>query len=346
MTLKSGSTRYRLVVDVGRSPEGERLQHTATFDHLKEARAELSRIRHELGAGTYVPPLDLTVNAYLDEYLKGATRERRTSTRTCYEDAMRCPRLRFGHRPLQSITKNDVEELIEYMLTEGRIRGGKVGTGLAPRTVRLALGRLRAAFAMAVKEGKLVRNVVELAEWPSQVRFRPSTWTQDQVNEFLARLGEDRLFPAWRLTLYGLRRGEVLGLRWSDLDLSAKEVTIRQARIPVDYRVVVNAPKSENGIRTLPLDDELIAAFKALRRRQAEENENAGRDYGIGLKDLERYGRANFYVVVDAEWYSDEFHRQRKATGLPRIRLHDSRYATFSLIHGEGRRTDLDPHRV
>jgi hypothetical protein len=60
IVLKRGRVRYRLVVDAGRGDDGERLQHTATFDHLEDARAELSRIRYELGAGTFVPQLDLT----------------------------------------------------------------------------------------------------------------------------------------------------------------------------------------------------------------------------------------------------------------------------------------------
>ena len=68
ITLGDGKVRYRLVVDVGRDEQGKRKQITRTFDKLKDARAELSRIRHETDRGTYVRPTSETVNAYLHEY--------------------------------------------------------------------------------------------------------------------------------------------------------------------------------------------------------------------------------------------------------------------------------------
>ncbi len=89
----------------------------------------------------------------------GATRGLRASTKRNYEDALRPVRERPGTRPLQSITKSDVEDLVDWMLTAGRRRGGKPGTGLSGRSVRLTLGRFSAALEAAVLEGKLVRNV-------------------------------------------------------------------------------------------------------------------------------------------------------------------------------------------
>jgi integrase len=71
----------------------------------------------------------------------------------------------------------------------------------------------------------------------------------------MTKASRDRLHAAWRLSLYGLRRGEVLGLRWSDIDLRARTLTVRQARVLVDYKVRIEEPKSRNGQRTLPLDN-------------------------------------------------------------------------------------------
>jgi hypothetical protein len=75
-------------------------------------------------------------------------------------------RERLGTRPLQSITKSDVEDLVDWMLTAGRRRRSKPGTALSGRTVRLTLGRLTAALEAAVLEGKLVRNVTRLVKPP------------------------------------------------------------------------------------------------------------------------------------------------------------------------------------
>ena len=102
---------------------GRRKQLTRTFDTRREAREELSRIRHETNLGTYVKSSKETVNSYLDGYLQGATRGLRASTKRNYEDALRPVRERLGTRPLQSITKSDVEDLVDWMLTAGRRRG-------------------------------------------------------------------------------------------------------------------------------------------------------------------------------------------------------------------------------
>ena len=341
--LKDGTVRYRLVVDIGRDENGKRQQITRTFDKLKEARAELSRIRHETDQGTYVKPSEITVNDYLDEYLVGATRGRRESTKVSYRDAFRPVRERLGARTLQSISKADIENLVDWMLTSGRRRGGKAGTGLGPRSVRLTLGRLKAAFEMAVDEGRLVRNVVKLVTPPEYTPGERATWSRTEVRRFLRVATKDRLHAAWRLSLYGLRRGEVLGLRWSDIDLRAKTLTVSQARVLVDYKVRIEPPKSRNGKRTLPLDDELVSALTELRKRQARESETAGHAYRAGLEDLDWYTAGDEYVVTDElgiplhpEAYSDEFTRLLRRAGLPKIRLHDSRHTTLSLMEKAG----------
>src|SRR5207245_9108468 len=89
ITLANGTVRYRLVTDVGRDENGKRKQLTRTFDTKRQAREELARVRHESNLGTYVRPSNETLGRYLDDYLKGATRDRRASTKRSYTDALR-----------------------------------------------------------------------------------------------------------------------------------------------------------------------------------------------------------------------------------------------------------------
>lgn len=331
--LKDGSVRYRFVVDIGRDPKtGKRRQKTMTFDKKGEARREYDRIRHQTATGTYVKPSKATVNEILDSFLKGATRGKRANTARNYADAFRCVREQLGPRIAQTVSKDDVEDLVEHMLTKGRKRGGKPGTGLSGRSVNLTLGRLKAAFEMAVREGKLVRNVVALVEPVAYQQAEREPWSKAEVRAFLRAITGDRLMVAWRLSLYGLRRGEVLGLRWEDIDLTAGTLTVRQTRVLCDYKVRVEAPKSRNGYRTLPLDADLNAGLKALRKLQQAEAEEASEAY-----------EASGYVVTDElgapvhpEWYSDEFGRILRSAKLRRITLHDSRHTTLSLMEKAG----------
>ena len=137
-------------------------------------------------------------------------------------------------------------------------------------------------------------------------------------------------------------RGEVLGLRWSDIDLRASTLTVNQARVLVEYQVRIEEPKSRNGKRTLPLDGELVAALATLCKRQLDESAGAGAAYRSGLAGLDWY-QGGEYVITDQagtpvhpEWYSDEFGRLLKRAGLRRITLHDSRHTTLTLMEHAG----------
>lgn len=105
---------------------------------------------------------------------------------------------------------------------------------------------------MAVLEGKLVRNVAKLVTPPEHTRRERETWNKAEVRKFLAKASRDRPHAAWRLSLYGLRRGKVLGLRWSDVYLKAKTLTVNQARVLVEYKVRIEEPKARNGPEDAP----------------------------------------------------------------------------------------------
>ncbi|MFC5996256.1 tyrosine-type recombinase/integrase [Pseudonocardia hispaniensis] len=333
IVLKDGRIRYRFVVDVGRDPQtGKRMQLTRTFDTLREARAERARMISETAQGTFVRPRKVTVAEYVDEWLVGATRNVRPSTARSYRDALAPVRERLGARKLQDLTKSDVEQLVTWMATAGRKRGGKPGTGLGARSIRLTLGRLTAALEMAQAEGLVVRNVARLVTPPRYVPAERETWTAEEVQRFLGEAGKDRLHAAWRLSLYGLRRGEVLGLRWGDVDLDAGTLSVRGARVLVEGRVLEQAPKTRNGVRTLPMDGELLAALKALRAAQARERLAAGEAHeSSGWVVVDELG-----VPVHPEWYSDEFGRVANRAGVKRIVLHEGRHTALSLMEKAG----------
>jgi integrase len=126
-----------------------------------------------------------------------------------------------------------------------------------------------------------------------------ASWTiESEEDGTRASASRGRLHAAWRLSLYGLRRSEVLGLRWSDIDLKAKTLTVNQSRVLVEYKVRIEEPKSRNGKRTLPLDDALITALTALHKLQLRESAEAGTAYRAGLDVLDWY-RGGEYVITD-----------------------------------------------
>lgn len=327
-----GRKRYRFVVDVGRSPDGKRLQRKYTFDRRKDAEAELARITHTVRTGEFVDRSKVSVAELIDRYLRHAAFEAEANTKLNYRLALEPARERLGTRHAQAIDREDIEALRDWMLTSGRKRGGKPGTPLGARSVRLTLGRLSAAFELGVRDRKVTHNPVRYVELPKQVKRDPDTWSAAQVRVFLTAAADDRLHAAWRLTLYGLRRAEVCGLRWSDVDLATGMITIAQTRPVVEGTVIVKAPKSQRGTRTLPMDVELIAALEALQDRQVTEAMETGEAYA-----------ASGYVVTDElgaavhpDWYSDEFHRLRERAGIARITLRNGRATANTLMADAG----------
>lgn len=339
ITLKSGRVRYRTMVDIGRDAEGKRKQLTITRDTRREVVDERARILHQRSAGTLVPPNKLTVSDLVDMWLKAATRDVEAATKRSYEDAMRYVKTHLGEKRLQQLTEGDVESLIDWMLTSARRRGGKPGTGVGLRTVRLTLGRLRAALTLAVRRQLVVRNVAEHVTIPRdakdaakarQKKYVP--WTQDEVKTFLSHVATDRLYAVWLLSLIGMRPAEVCGLRWEDVDLKAGTVAIETTRTLVAGEVIEKAAKSDAGQRRLPLPEIVHQALKAFRKRQAAEQLAAGEGWhGSGRVACDELGRE-----VKTDWLRRRAYKAMETAQVRKVRLYDARHACLSWMANNG----------
>ncbi|WP_406462600.1 site-specific integrase [Streptomyces sp. NBC_01622] len=350
ITLADGTVRYRFVTDGPRQASGKRRQIRKTFDTKKEARAELARIRHQSTTGTFVVPTKVTVDELLDLWLKSAIRGVEDATASNYDNAIRPVRLFLGDKRLQLLTEEDVEAFVDWMLTHGRQRGGKPGTGLSLRSVRLTLGRLRSALHLAVRRGWVVRNVAEhvrvsrdAVRKAAQADAKRRPWDASEVKAFIEATKGDRLFGVMLLTLIAERPAEVCGTRWEqDVDLIGNgTIAVGNTRTIVydrslpkgqRNRVVEKDPKTQNGKRVLPLPKLLQAALVSFRARQAEEKLAAGEAY-------EESG----YVVVDemgrpfkTDKLRREAHRLMAQAGVRKVRLYDARHACLSWMANNG----------
>jgi integrase len=211
--------------------------------------------------------------------------------------------------------------------------------GLASKTVRNVHVALSNALSLAVADGYLSRNVAKARDVAPTARSKEmKVWTPEQVRAFLAHAVDDRLFAAWRLlATCGLRRGEVLALRWQDVGLTAKTVRVERALVvDPDYTASFVTPKSERSRRMIDLDAETVRALRDHRKVQAAEQLaalGAWPDDGdaVGLIFTDEVGRAQ-----RPQTFSRRFKALSKAAGVPTIRLHDLRHtaATLMLLAG------------
>lgn len=293
---------YWFRVEAGRDGDGKRRQIYRSFERLKDAKAEYSRITHEVGRKTFVMPAKLTLNQYLDEFVPGHVRGMEKASVRNYSDALRPARERLGERLLQSIEKRDIERLVEWMLTSGRKMGGKPGTGLSARSVQLTLGALQTALDMAVMERRIPLNPVRLVKRPKRVKPEHELWTSAEETLFFKLAAEDRYAAVIELFARGLRPEEVCGIRWTDLDLTNQVAYVgKHVRTMVAGEPVEKEAKTKAGIRPLPLDDALINGLKVWKKQRAADKLAAGGAYEDGG-----------YVLADevgAPWLPDKLRR-------------------------------------
>jgi integrase len=159
-------------------------------------------------------------------------------------------------------------------------------------------------------------------------------WTPEQLRAFLAHARTDRLYAAWLLVATtGMRRGELAGLRWVDVDLEAGRASPRRPRVVVvNYAVEVSEPKTAKGRRSVALDALTVAALSEHKRRQAEDRAVVGpgwRDSGLVFTRLDG-------APIHPDLISGWFEWLAREAGLPKIRLHDVRhsYASAALAAG------------
>ena len=338
-TIKVGDrTRYRFVVDVGLDPAtGKRRQLTKTFDGKRVAEKELARVLSEVDRGTFAGPTKVTVGEYLDEWLRSAVRGKSPNTESAYRHGLGPARERLGALPLQKLTTAHVEDLVDWMLAQGRKRGGKVGTPLSPRAVQITLSKLRTALDDAVHRRLVAYNVAGPVKCPPQVKTRRNPWSPDEVRTFLASLAGDRLHAPMLLAAIGLRPEEVCGLRWTeDVDLEVETLTVSNVRTLVwtedGGRVVEKGPKTESGHRALPLPSFVTTALRTLSATQAAERLAAGPAY-----------TATGYVLVDelgVPFKTDQLrraaYRAMKRAGVRQVRLYDARHACLTYLAVSG----------
>jgi integrase len=273
--LEAGSTSDRL-------QPAYALVKKACAQHDKGARCfDTAATLNPLGPGTHAAQAqDRAIQCGLDTATKGLSllaehwlpamhaRGLRPSTLARYESHVRCaigPSL--GGLPLQAVMPTHLNSLYGDLRAAGR----------APKTIRNVHGVLSKALADAERWGLVSRNAARLADVPAVARPKLRVWSPEQTRAFLRAVASDRLFAAWLLAATtGMRRGELLGLRWTDVDLDVGVLRVAQVRVRAGNQVIVGEPKTARGRRTIALDPATVATLRQHHKRQAEERLLAG----------------------------------------------------------------------
>jgi integrase len=321
------------------------------FKTKKEAAAAETAALADIQRGTYVRPSKHTVAEFLAEWIEAVRPTVRPSTWASYERNLRIHVVpRIGDYQLQHVDAGIIARLYSGLLADGH-RGRRTANedmpppakGLSPRTVAYIGTILHRAFGDAVAWGRILHNPTDAVKRP-KVPSASSTvtaWDADTLGTFLRLSGDykgrgghpDRYYPLWvLLATTGLRRGEALGLRWSDLDLDAGVLSVSQTSITVEHEQMMGTPKTAAGARGVEIDGATVAALREHRLAQVQERLLMG----AGFTD-----QGLVFCLPDGQPYhpervSREFDRRVQKWGLPHLTLHGLRHtwATLALRAG------------
>ncbi|MBO0679161.1 hypothetical protein JRC04_16980 [Mycolicibacterium sp. S2-37] len=222
--------RYQLTVDVG-VVDGKRKQFRKRYPSEREARDALDEIRGEVARGTYVHSTKTTVAQACDDWL-ASKHGLKPSTLHGHRVSLGPVTAALGGVEVQKLTKRHVDDLVTALRAGGmKSPTGKDRRPWTPRSVNYMLGLLTAVLEDQMKQGKVVRNVAALVDRIPADPKPANTLEPREVERVLEHIAGDRYAIAWHLALSGLRRGEIAGLRWEDVDLDASMMHLQNVPI-------------------------------------------------------------------------------------------------------------------
>jgi integrase len=327
-TVEKYGPTWRIRWEEGVKPNGRRKQrsqggHRTRKDAEIALAAELERVR----CGVSLDARKIKMSEWLDSWLD-SKQEIRQSTRRSYEGHIRVYlKPLIGNIPLASLRADHLDRMHEA------IRAGEVRKPPTAATVRRIHATLRCALQSAFERRLITYNPADQVKLPAEVRADRSIWDPAQLSTFLVHAESDRLSSAFHLLAFtGLRRGELCGLRWSDIDLDAATATIAQQLVESGKLLIFGEPKTKRGHRVIPLDTVTVAVLKSHRAGQNKERLSWGAAYVSHDLVFAREDGA----PLRPEYLSRHFNDLVKTSGLPRIVLHGLRHshATHALAAG------------
>ena len=326
---------WSIVLDMGRDPAtGKRRQQWQTVRGTKkEAEKKLAELQHQLDTGDYIKQDKLTFGSFLDQWLRDYAVPNLAAETTQAYDIMARKHLipALGNIPLQQLTPARIQSYYTEKLTSGR-RDGK--GGLSPRTVRHHHRLLHVVLESAVKWQLVQRNVADSVDAPKYRDKEMQTFNQDEMLAFLESVIDTEYYPVFYTALFtGVRRSELLALRWSDLDLDLGYISInRSIHHLADKSFVFQPPKTAKSRRQVPLSPSTSIVL-----RQHRDSQRASRlliDHPVTDNDLvfcHVDGRPLLPHSVSQAW-----RRLVRKAGYPGIRLHDARHTHATLMLEQG----------
>lgn len=292
-----------------------------------EVAGRLKEAQRQLDTGLQFLDERQTVEQYLDGWIETAKLQIRASTWRRYSDFVRVHLVPgLGRIPLAKLTAQHVQLFYTR----------KLGEGLSHSTVHHIHGVLHRALKDALLMGLVQRNVSDMVRAPRRSNREMATLSDSQAKQFLAAVKDDRFAALYVLALTtGMREGELLGLRWQDLDLDRATLQVRMNVQEADGKFIVAETKTAYSRRSIALTKKAVAALRQHKAKQDQDRTALGDAWNAKL-DLVFPNRLGGIMIPD-NLAKRSFKRALGRIGLPLdVRFHDLRHTAATLLLSRG----------
>lgn len=323
---KRGST-WSFTVDIGKDPKtGKRKQKTVSgFRTKKEAEAACAELIAQIESGEYKNESRIPLEQFILEFMEGERHRIREST-------WNFQMFLVQKHIIPSLGKIKLDKLSPHHIHRFYLE--KAQEGLSGSYIRAMYSVLSKTLGAAERWGLIKKNAASLVAPPKTSERKMNVWTVDEVQQFLKASKNRKFYIAYVLAVYtGMRRGEILGLKWEDLDLDQGIIHVQRTLYKSNKKIIFQEPKTRGSKRSIVISPYVIDELKKHRARQNEMRLKLGPGYqDHGLVVCNWNGNP-----VDPVDLARDFNMAIKIAGVSRIRFHDLRHthATILLQIGE-----------
>ncbi len=318
---KTGEIRYQITIECGNDElTGNRQRiYKNVSGSKREAKALMHKMIIEAEQGIATQKNNKKVGEWMDEWVSTYLPNIEETTRVGYKTKIRCYiKPAIGDILLKSLKTEHIQKMVNDM-----------NTTLSPKNIRDTFNNVNAAMKKAVKLRLIPYNPCEAVELPKLKKYHASVYPPDMIQKLLDTASETDMFLAvFLLVMVGLRRGELLALRWSDIDFRNKVIKVRSNMVNGENGCIIKAPKSEAGIRDIHVGEDVIAILKQARTQYVAD----ACDYGIGFQNLNFVIHQKDGSPIKPDSMTQKWQRFLKTHKLPKIRLHDLRHSNATAL--------------